>query len=250
MLGRGTREMLLGLKRLFAQSEQKTKEAEAAAGVASATRQKAEAGEKVVEQVVSGIHKVRERSMTLKHGMTQLSESAQSIGEIMSVIADIADQTNLLALNAAIEAARAGEAGRGFAVVADEVRKLAEKTMAATSRVDEAIRNIQGSAAKSRDDVDSAVGAIEEATACANQSGEALTEIVSMADQTADQVRAIAAASEEQSAASEEINRSISEVNNIAVETASAMDESARAVQSLSEQAQRLNQLIEEMRRG
>lgn len=339
VLGRGTREMLLGLKRLFAQSEQKTKEAEAAAGkavkaiqeseearkeaerargegiheavtqlenvvevlgsaseelsaqieesrkgsghqasrmaetatameemnatvlevsrsasaaagVASATRQKAEAGEKVVEQVVSGIHKVRERSMTLKHGMTQLSESAQSIGEIMSVIADIADQTNLLALNAAIEAARAGEAGRGFAVVADEVRKLAEKTMAATSRVDEAIRNIQGSAAKSRDDVDSAVGAIEEATACANQSGEALTEIVSMADQTADQVRAIAAASEEQSAASEEINRSISEVNNIAVETASAMDESARAVQSLSEQAQRLNQLIEEMRRG
>lgn len=167
VLGRGTREMLLGLKRLFAQSEQKTKEAEAVADV-----------------------------------------------------------------------------------VADEVRKLAEKTMAATSRVDEAIRNIQGSAAKSRDDVDSAVGAIEEATACANQSGEALTEIVSMADQTADQVRAIAAASEEQSAASEEINRSISEVNSIAVETASAMDESARAVQSLSEQAQRLNQLIEEMRRG
>lgn len=227
-----------------------SRSASAAAGVASATRQKAEAGEKVVEQVVSGIHKVRERSMTLKHGMTQLSESAQSIGEIMSVIADIADQTNLLALNAAIEAARAGEAGRGFAVVADEVRKLAEKTMTATSRVDEAIRNIQGSAAKSRDDVDSAVGAIEEATACANQSGEALAEIVSMADQTADQVRAIAAASEEQSAASEEINRSISEVNSIAVETASAMDESSRAVQSLSEQAQRLNQLIEEMRRG
>ena len=166
----------------------------------------------------------------------------------MAVISDIADQTNLLALNAAIEAARAGEAGRGFAVVADEVRKLAEKTMASTTDVGHAFKAIQDSAAKSMDQVDLTVGNIEKATELAIRSGDALREIVGMVDDTADQVRGIAAASEQQSASSEEINKSIMQVNTIAGETASAMQEAARAVSELAEQAQVLTGLIRELK--
>ena len=220
----------------------------AAAEVSDAARQRAEAGAVVVEKAVTGIRKVREQSLSLKQDMAALAENARSIGSLMSVISDIADQTNLLALNAAIEAARAGEAGRGFAVVADEVRKLAEKTMSATNQVGDAIKDIQASTAKSMEQVDGAVLSIEEATELANQSGAALGEIVGMVDKAADQVRAIAAASEQQSAASEEINASITQVNNIAAETAQAMEQSTQAVAELAEQAQTLSTLIADMK--
>ena len=220
----------------------------AAAEVSDAARQRAEAGAVVVEKAVTGIRKVREQSLSLKQDKAALAENARSIGSLMSVISDIADQTNLLALNAAIEAARAGEAGRGFAVVADEVRKLAEKTMSATNHVGDAIKDIQASTAKSMEQVDGAVLSIEEATELANQSGAALGEIVGMVDKAADQVRAIAAASEQQSAASEEINASITQVNNIAAETAQAMEQSTQAVAELAEQAQTLSTLIADMK--
>lgn len=226
------------------------KNAGTASDVSSQTRQKAENGANVVRQAVESIRNVQHQSLTLKDDMAALAEHAHSISQIMSVISDIADQTNLLALNAAIEAARAGEAGRGFAVVADEVRKLAEKTMASTTDVGNAIKAIQDSALKSMEQVDQAVNAIQLATELANQSGEALTEIVTMADRTADQVRAIATASEQQSASSEEINHSIAQVNTIAKETARAMEEAGRAVSDLANQAQVLSRLIEDMKRG
>lgn len=222
--------------------------ASTASGVSADTRRKAEDGAGVVQKAVDSIKKVQRESLALKDDMNTLSQHAQSISQIMSVISDIADQTNLLALNAAIEAARAGEAGRGFAVVADEVRKLAEKTMASTTDVGNAIRSIQQSATQSMEQVDIAVALIEEATSYANQSGSALQEIVGMVDKSADQVRAIATASEEQSATSEGINQSITEVNDIAGETARAMGEAARAVTDLAEQAQVLSRLIEDMK--
>lgn len=214
------------------------------------TRRRAEAGAKVVHQAVGSIQAVQKQAGQLREGMTELDENARSISQIMGVISDIADQTNLLALNAAIEAARAGEAGRGFAVVADEVRKLAEKTMASTTDVAQAIKRIQNSASTSLSQVELSGQTIEEATGFANQSGEALSEIVSMMDGAADQVRAIATAAEQQSATSEEINRSIGEVNFIAVETAETMRQASRAVEELSRQAHLLNNLIDDMRKG
>ncbi len=224
--------------------------ASAASDVSAKTRAKAEEGAHVVQAAVDGIRNVQTVSLALKEDMGKLSEQAQSISNIMGVISDIADQTNLLALNAAIEAARAGEAGRGFAVVADEVRKLAEKTMTSTTDVGNAIRSIQESVRQSIGQVDRAVDLIDTATEQSNKSGQALGEIVEMVDHAADQVRAIATASEEQSSTSEEINRSIGEINNIATQTASAMSEAAKAVSDLAAQAQALGSLIEDMKRG
>ena len=224
--------------------------ASAASAASADTKDKATAGAQVVERSLRRIESVHQVSLELKDDMTQLNEHAQDITRIMGVISDIADQTNLLALNAAIEAARAGEAGRGFAVVADEVRKLAEKTMASTNDVGNAIKAIQESTAKSTASVDNAVAQIEEATGLANESGRALEEIVTTAETTADQVNAIATASEEQSAASEEINHSILLCNDMSRQIADAMAEAAKAVSGLAREAQELSELIHEMKEG
>ena len=212
------------------------------------TRAKAEEGAQIVQQAVSGIQNVQNVSLALKDDMAALADQARAISNIMAVISDIADQTNLLALNAAIEAARAGEAGRGFAVVADEVRKLAEKTMISTKDVGDSINTIQQSVDRSIKQVERAVDLIAVATEQSGSSGAALTEIVQMVDGSADQVRAIATASEQQASTSEEINRSISQVNEIAEETARTMQNAAAAVTELTRQAEELNRLIEDMK--
>ncbi len=241
-------EAATAMNEMNATVQEVARNAGSASTASSDTKAKAEAGEHVVQQVVQSIGEVQEVSLQLKADMAQLNERAQDINRIMGVISDIADQTNLLALNAAIEAARAGEAGRGFAVVADEVRKLAEKTMTSTLDVSNAIRAIQESTDKSMLAVDNAVQRISQATTLANQSGTALEEIVATVEATSDQVQAIAAASEEQSAASEEINRSIIEVNDMSRLTAEAMAEATQAVSDLAKQAHKLTDLIQQMK--
>jgi methyl-accepting chemotaxis protein len=226
------------------------KSASNAAETADQAKAKAEDGSKIVGMVVKGIDEVKQQAEEMKNDMGTLGKQAEGIGQIMNVISDIADQTNLLALNAAIEAARAGEAGRGFAVVADEVRKLAEKTMTATKEVGDAIRGIQDGTKKNIDNVERSGKTIEEATVLANKSGVALHEIVSLVESTSDQVRSIATASEQQSSASEEINHSIEDVSRISSETSDAMRQSAQAVTELADQAQILKNLIEEMQAG
>ncbi|MDR2668498.1 MAG: methyl-accepting chemotaxis protein [Desulfovibrio sp.] len=208
------------------------------------TRDKARNGAKLVNQVVSAINNVNSVAATLQNNMRELGTLAESIGNVMNVISDIADQTNLLALNAAIEAARAGEAGRGFAVVADEVRKLAEKTMSATQEVGSSINAIQMSAKGNIEEVGSAVASISEATALADSSGEALKEIVDLASASSSVVTSIATAAEEQSSTSEEINHSVEEIHRIVNDTTSGMVQSAAAVQELSQMAQELNRVM------
>ncbi|MEL7641696.1 MAG: methyl-accepting chemotaxis protein [Solidesulfovibrio sp.] len=218
-----------------------------AATTTEAARDKANAGAGVVGRLVESIGRIRGQAQTLKDDMGRLGAQAQDIGRIMNVISDIADQTNLLALNAAIEAARAGEAGRGFAVVADEVRKLAEKTMTATKEVGEAITGIQQGTKRNVTGVDQAAGAVEEASGLAGEAGQALSEIVGLVDSASDQVRSIASAAQQQSATSEEINRSIEDVNATAATTARAMGEASLAVDDLARQAQDLADLTREL---
>ena len=216
---------------------------------AASVRTEASSGSESMQDCVQAMHDVREESLKLQEEMSVLSEHAQAINEIMNVISDIADQTNLLALNAAIEAARAGEAGRGFAVVADEVRNLAEKTMTSTTDVGNAINAIQKSTADNTRLVIGAVEKIEKVTEMVSQAGEALLDIVHLADTTADQIRAIATASEEQSATSEEITQSVESINNIAKENANNMQQARQAVDEVVSQSHVLSQLIEQLQK-
>ncbi|GAB6037774.1 methyl-accepting chemotaxis protein [Fundidesulfovibrio butyratiphilus] len=223
------------------------KNAADAAGTTESARNKAVEGSKVVGEVLASMKSMEEQSSRLKQDMGRLGAQAEDIGRVLTVITDIADQTNLLALNAAIEAARAGEAGRGFAVVADEVRKLAEKTMVATKEVGEAIDAIQQSARQNVDNVDQSVTLIARTAEQADSSRASLDEIVHLVDSASDQVRAIATASEQQSAASEEINRSVDQVNAISEETSHTMADAARAVTELTGQAHELKKLIADL---
>ena len=212
------------------------------------TRRKADGGADLVNKVVKAINGVNTVALGLQENMTELGRQAESIGGVMNVISDIADQTNLLALNAAIEAARAGEAGRGFAVVADEVRKLAEKTMSATQEVGGNIQAIQNSARANINEVTGAVKNINEATDLANASGRALGEIVDLAGANSSIVASIATAAEEQSATSEEINHALADVSRIVAETSDGMTQASAAVQDLAHVAQELKTVVQRLR--
>ncbi|MDR2892959.1 MAG: methyl-accepting chemotaxis protein [Deltaproteobacteria bacterium] len=212
------------------------------------TRLKAREGSDLVGKVVAAIHGVNNIANELQVNMQSLGKQAESIGGVMNVISDIADQTNLLALNAAIEAARAGEAGRGFAVVADEVRKLAEKTMTATNEVGSNIQTIQQSTQLNVRRVSDAAEAVGQATELASTSGDALKAILDFANSSSTLVTGIATAVEEQSATTEEINKSVEEINRIADETASGMSHSSSAVQEIAAMSQELKGLLGRLR--
>ncbi len=208
------------------------------------TQHKANDGAKLVKSVVQAMDDVNAVSQGLAENIKVLGTQAESIGSVMGVISDIADQTNLLALNAAIEAARAGEAGRGFAVVADEVRKLAEKTMSATTEVGASITGIQNSTTSNIEQFDKATKIIAEATRLANTSGDALIEIHTLAQKNAQLITGIATAAEEQSASSEEIGAAALDVSRISDEIANGMEHSAQAVRALTEHATQLRTIL------
>jgi len=242
-----TEETATAMEQMTASVLEVARNASDAAVLAEQTKEKALQGARVVEEAIALINEVTTHARVLKQNMADLGKQAEGIGQIIITIEDIADQTNLLALNAAIEAARAGEAGRGFAVVADEVRKLAEKTMSATKEVARYIGTIQESTRKNIASTETTVEFVMTSTEKSNESGRVLHEILELAEQTSDQVAAIATASEQQSAVSEQIARSSDEINRIASEIAEAMSQSNQAVSDLARLAQELKRVIEEM---
>ena len=215
---------------------------------ANNTQSKAREGSMLVSEVIAAINEVSAMTAGLSGEIKSLGAKAEDIGSIMSVISDIADQTNLLALNAAIEAARAGEAGRGFAVVADEVRKLAEKTMTATSEVGASITGIQTATAKNIERFTQAATLVSKATELSATSGNVLAQILNFSEKSAAVISGIATAAEEQSATSEEINHSIEEINRVASDTASGMVEASEAVRNLAELAMELRNLLDRLK--
>src|SRR6266566_4965424 len=176
--------------------------------------------------------------------MEELGKSSDQIARIIAVIDDIADQTNLLALNAAIEAARAGEQGRGFAVVADEVRKLAERTTTATKEIAGMIKNIQQETKTAVTAMETGTKQVEEGVKSTIQAGGSLKEIIHMAEQVGEMVMQIATAAMEQSSASEEVNQNMEKIAKLVKESADGAQQSAKACQDLSSLAFDLQNMV------
>ena len=214
------------------------------ADITSENGEVAKEGGQVVEQTVHKIRQIAQVVQDSAETVEKLGVSSKQIGEITQVIYEIADQTNLLALNAAIEAARAGEQGRGFAVVADEVRKLAERTSTATTEISQMIQTIQSEAQKAVSAMQKGNSEVNEGIRLADQAGEALSRVVSGANGTVDRVMQIAAASEEQSVTSKQIAEAVEEISSLSEKAATDILQINRSTESLNKLTTQLNQLV------
>jgi len=217
--------------------------------LAEAARAEAHSGKVLVFDVVTNMGHIEQQSLSMKASMEELGVKAAGIGTIINIINDVADQTNLLALNAAIEAARAGEAGRGFAVVADEVRKLAEKTMEATKQVGTSIKAIQDGTSASVTAMQEAADYIGTSTQVANKAGEALGGIESIVNKTAAEVASIAAASEEQAASTDEITHRTDGIKEITAQVAESTQRSNTVVAELLELSKKLISIVDDLQK-
>lgn len=221
-----------------------SRNAQVTANTSKKAKDAAVKGGDVVEQTVEGMKRIADVVRKSSETVQALGKSSDHIGEIVSVIDDIADQTNLLALNAAIEAARAGDLGRGFAVVADEVRKLAERTTKATKEIATMIKSIQAETNGAVAGMLEGTREVESGIHSADEAGEALKEIVRISHDLTSMVGQIAAASEEQSGASEQISKNVEAISAVTGETASGTQQIARAAEDLNRLTEELQRLL------
>ena len=219
-----------------------------AAQGAQQANERAVAGASVVEGTVEVMNRIAEQVRSTAKTMEGLGARGDQIGEIVGTIEDIADQTNLLALNAAIEAARAGEQGRGFAVVADEVRALAERTTRATREIGEMIKAIQHETRSAVTAMEQGVKEVETGTAEAARSGEALQDILAQINNVVAEVNQIAVAAEEQTAITGEISGNIHKITDVVQGTAKGAQESATAASQLAGLAEEMQRLVDRFR--
>ena len=203
-------------------------------------------GAVVVDKTVAVMGQIAAKVQESARTVESLGERSEHIGTIIGTIEDIADQTNLLALNAAIEAARAGEHGRGFAVVADEVRALAERTTRATKEIGEMIKAIQKQIKGAVAVMEQGVLQVESGTIEAARSGEALRDILAHVDEVAAQVDQIATAAEEQTATTGEISSNMHQITQVVQQTSKGALESATAAAQLHGNAELLHRLVQQ----
>ena len=208
--------------------------------IAKEASDSAKSGFDIVEKSISGIKNVAVLTQQLGGLINGLEQSSFEIGEIISVINDIADQTNLLALNAAIEAARAGESGRGFAVVADEVRKLAERTVKATKEIAAKVQTMQQSTQNTKASMDKTLSEVDLSVGYASKAGESLDSIEKNIVVLTDQISSIAAASEEQTAATNEISQNIEAVSTLSVSNSEKSYNTAKEAASIYGELEKL----------
>ena len=237
-------ETAQAMKRVAATASEASVQVRGLSDSAQNSSASAATGEREVEGSVASIERVKDTIVQLKEAMAGLGDKASNIGQVMSVINEVADQTNLLALNAAIEAARAGEAGRGFAVVADEVRKLAEKTMGATKEVEEAVRAIQDETRRNVLTVDRAAQLSVDGAEQASRAGNFMRDIIHAMTETASSLQVIADNAAEQSKNSAGTNGALEEIRNVAENTATAMENFTAALLSFQSGMEELDMIV------
>ena len=221
--------------------------AASAADFAERSRTRAEEGAGIVNDTIQAVATIYRDTEALAGQIDDLGKQTAGIGSILGMINDIADQTNLLALNAAIEAARAGEAGRGFAVVADEVRKLAEKTVEATKQVEESVNGIRASMRVSAQGVAHTAETVSTTVTLGQSAQEALSDIVNLVKTMNEQIHEIAALCREQANTSEQVAGTVDRLRQISIAVDEVMDESAAITRSLEPEARELGVLVDQL---
>lgn len=206
--------------------------------------EKAQEGGDIMHQTVEEINAISEMVNNSASAVKSLGEQSESIGEVISVINDIADQTNLLALNAAIEAARAGEQGRGFAVVADEVRKLADRTTQATTEIAQSIKDIQTQTTSVVDQIENGVTQANTGVELAKNASQFLEAIVAGSGEVAQQIDSINGAADRQAQSTDQMTNAIQTMNALIQESANSVSQTAEATNQLSSRSESLQVLV------
>jgi len=239
-----TEQVAAAVTEMTATIQEVASNANLAADSAQQADENARLGQNVVGETVSSINALATEIETGVNVISKLSQDTESIGTVLDVIKGIAEQTNLLALNAAIEAARAGEQGRGFAVVADEVRTLASRTQQSTTEIETMIDSLQVQAHSAVDAIKQGQIKAQASVKNASNAGSALNEITNSVATISNMNIQIATASEEQSAVSEEINQNVVIISRVADENAGASDQLASSSQELERLAGEIQKLV------
>ncbi|MGV6396053.1 methyl-accepting chemotaxis protein [Pseudomonas caspiana] len=224
--------------------------AQDASQAAAHADQQAREGDQVVAEAIGQIERLADEVLSSTQAMNVLKLESEKIGGVLDVIKSVSQQTNLLALNAAIEAARAGEAGRGFAVVADEVRGLAQRTQQSTEEIEELIAALQNGTQQVATTLDNSRSLTDNSVQLSRRAGNSLEQITRTVSTIQDMNRQIATAGEQQSAVAEQINRNIISVRNISEQTATASEETAASSVELARLGTHLQGLVAKFRVG